>query len=78
MTWPGMTRKEALAFIMKYAKEIKSNDVRITGVNKHDKTFTFHLPHNQRVWPALTARITKRLGLSKEEFYSWWKGERTQ
>jgi len=72
MSWPAMTRKETILFIKKHTKECRCNSVTIFGINKNDETFTFHVPHGERTWPELTARIAKRLCIDRSEFYLWW------
>ena len=73
---PDITYRELIVMLKRFGCEFRGEGSPIlVGKNRAGAPFTIHQHPSQKMSKARLAKALKYIGISREEFWSWYHGE---
>ncbi|WP_456332190.1 type II toxin-antitoxin system HicA family toxin [Fervidibacter sacchari] len=73
---PELSYDELVRLLRRFSLELRERGSILVGRNRFGEPFTVHQHPSEKCYPQKLAKILKHAGISRDEFWEWYRHER--
>jgi len=71
-----LTYEELVKLLQQFSLELRQKGSVLVGRNRNGEPFTVHQHPSEKCYPQKLAKVLKHVGISREEFWKWYRQRR--